>query len=847
MSIVFITGSARSGTTSLLQALGLSKQTKIASEPEPTLNKESRELYDKRLVNPYSVIARDVVPRVANELDKGYVYIEKHVSLVPFIKYLSTFLDCKFIIPVRDGRDVVTSLINWHNQMFPIIYQECKEPVLLGEHASKILANQLGSDPFDYSLPRPLPDDPWFSKWEDFSRFEMVSWYWNFINQYLFQQLKELPSDRYLIIDYTNPTPKCIKQIYDFIGLSDYNESKVLKLLNSHVNSLKDRIGKTGTFPQWAQWTEEQHQRFLDIAFESMAMLDFTDTRRPCPPGFGEWWQKGEPVNPKWYASIYDYRLPSHETFKSWVKDMEAKLGTMNSVIDVGSGIGYGYTEFFQSKNFIGIDLSTQAIQWSNERNTNSRHRYICEDIIQKLPNIQADLVFSQGTIDNVYDMDAFLKAMAKMTQKVLYIANYRGYFGNMNEHRYAWDPKMHVCFNDISARKAIEVLEKEGFQTVVAFPMATHRTDIQSETVIIACRDKIDPNTLIGPHEIYFDYQPYQVKPSNKSLKEVIDQLNINCAYYSTSGLDLANPLRYFKEIANDLHKLNNRNLGKICELATYKEGINTAIRIDLDIDLVTGREMARIAAKARIPLSFYLLHTAPYYGWMQERVFYRNEANVELYLEMQKLGAEIGLHVDPLELYINHNVDGAMAVKEELAWLRSQGIHIQGTSPHNCAPVYGAENFEIFKGRSINNRKFYAKDFTYIPLEVLDESELDLVYEASGATASKKYDKLACQTYLAGLPKGDFLRDESWFRTYILDNPYCTWGYHFNIWLIGREFWVIAGIGIDGRETFLFNVPWKTVQNFMSERDKNEKIVITLHAIYFGQRLKPGDPPLI
>lgn len=88
MTTIFITGSMRSGTTSLLQALGLSRYAQIALEPMPTLNIESRELYEGRLSDPYSILARDVVPRVAKALDKGKVYIEKHISFIPFISYL---------------------------------------------------------------------------------------------------------------------------------------------------------------------------------------------------------------------------------------------------------------------------------------------------------------------------------------------------------------------------------------------------------------------------------------------------------------------------------------------------------------------------------------------------------------------------------------------------------------------------------------------------------------------------------------------------------------------------------------------------------------------------------------
>ena len=848
MTTIFITGSARSGTTSLLEVLGKSKFTQIALEPEPSLNFESRELYEGRLTDPYSVLARDVVPRVARALNNDKVYIEKHVSLVPFIPYLAGLLDCKFLIPIRDGRDVVASLLNWHNQMFPIIYQECHEQPTLGEHARKILENQQGADPFDYSLPRPSADDPWFVNWKHFNRFEMVSWYWAFINRYLFKQIRQLSPDRYLIVNYSQITPKTIQEVYDFIGLPDYNEKEVTELLKGRVNSLEYRIGETGKFPYWPSWPEEQQQRFQDIAFETMTLLGFTESEcRTCPSGFGEWWHEEKSVDANWYAEIYRYRTCSHETFKRWVEKTELTLVPFESVIDVGSGIGYGYSEFFKEKSFTGIDLSARAIRWSNERNTYTQHQYICADIIKNPPSIHADLVFSQATIDNLYDMDAFLRGMAKMTKKILYIVNYRGYFNGMQDHRYVWDPKMRVCFNDISVSRAIDVLYAEGFKTVVAFPMATQREDIKSETVIIASREECDPYGLMAEHELYFDFQPYQVQPSGLSLQMVIDQINLGCAYFSESGLNLANPLEYFRNMLSDLRTISSRHFGTNHALATKQGSVNTAIRVDIDMDLVAAREMARIAAEECIPLSFYILHTAPYYGTIRDGIFYRNEANADLYLEMQQLGAEIGLHVDPLELYLKFGIEGAEAVKTELAWLRNIGLSIRGTSAHNCAPVYGAENFEIFKGRSINKRSFYQRKHTYIPLEILDEQALGLDYEASLATPALHYDPAVRETYLEGLPKGDFIRDERWFRLYILDNPYCNWGYHFNIWLLGKDFWAIAGRGKDKQQTTLhFGVSWKTVKEFLSDLHEEEQVVLVLHGIYLGQRLQAGDPPI-
>ncbi len=144
MSSTFIVGCARSGTTSLLKVLGLSRQAHCLVEPMPNLNIESREMLEARLSDPYDALARHLAPRVGKGLSKRPHYIEKQVSLLPFMKHLDRLFHCKFIIPIRDGRDVVCSLINWHNQMFPCIYQECRERGDLSERAEAVLARQVG-------------------------------------------------------------------------------------------------------------------------------------------------------------------------------------------------------------------------------------------------------------------------------------------------------------------------------------------------------------------------------------------------------------------------------------------------------------------------------------------------------------------------------------------------------------------------------------------------------------------------------------------------------------------------------------------------------------------------------
>ena len=844
MSICFITGCARSGTTSLLRALGLSPHAEVALEPMPTLNQESRDLYDGRLTNPTAVLARDVAPRVAPALDRGKTYIEKHVSLVPFIPYLAELFPCRFLIPVRDGRDVVRSMIDWHTRFMPIIYQECREPTALGPEAKKVLARQKGPDPFDQSLPRPDKHDPWHEAWPKFSRFEMCAWYWDFVTRYVGRAIRKLDPDRYLIVDYTRPTVETIRRCYDFLGIGGFDAQRVGKVLDKKVNSLADRIGQSAAMPGWKDWPAAQTQRFWELAFGGMRELGMAPSRvRPEPPNFGAYWL-GREVDPAAYEKMYDYRKGSQAQFRAWVSKVESAGGLINQPIDVGSGIGTGQTTLFADRNYIGIDLSEQVIRWANERAT-AGHRFIQHDVLKDPNGPTGDLVFSHSTIDNVYDPDEYLRALARRTTRLLYVANYRGFFNGLRDHRIQWDPKMGVCFNDVSPARAREVLEEEGFAAVEVLPFRTGREDVPIETLMVASRRAEDGPALAAGHDVQFPWRPYRIARCPWPLKDLLLVVNRGCASFSAGGLDLANPLSYFVRMADDLAALpDNRTLGTLGDLARREGGVNTAIRVDLDMDIIAARAMARIAGRRSVPMSIYLLPTSSYYGYFADGTFHRHFDCGKIYKELQDAGCEIGLHVDGLEVYLRHGMDGATAVREELDWLRSCGLDVRGTTGHNVASVYGAENFELFAGRAVGGRKAAVKDGTILPLGVLDETALGLDYEGSGGGPPVVADPAAREEYLAGLPRGDFLRNPDWMRTYLVDSPYCKWDYDWNIWLLSKDMWVIGGR--PGRpDNYAFGVTWDQVRDFVSARPRTESVVFTLHAIYLGQREGPDELP--
>ena len=846
MSAVFIVGCSRSGTTSMLEVLKLSSDSHCEMEPFPNLNHESRDLMDGRLSDPYAPLVQHVVPRVAAGLARKPVYVEKQVSLVPFIEYLAKLLNCKFIIMRRDGRDVVSSLINWHNQMFPIIYQECSEPADLSDRPRAILAEQTGPDPFDYSLPRPHKGDPWHEKWPYLTRFEMVTWYWARINEILLEQMAKLDPSRYLVVDYTDPRVPDLKTAYEFAGLDDFEEHRTGQVLARKVNSLKDRGVASPAFPYHDSWSDLHKQRFNDIAFDTMKKVGYTDAEhRPPPPGFGQWWSEEE-QDDEWYKSIYDYRRPLHEMFHRWLLKVEQSVGQLSSVIEVGCGTGHGYTEWLTGRRYVGIDLCPKAIELCRARSTSDGHSFLCCDIIASQPDVRADLVFSHATIDNVYDMNAFLKAMARMATKLLYVTNYRGYSPELGRHRYQWDPNMRVFFNDIAPSEVAPVLRAEGFETVAVFPQRAYRDDVVAETVIVASRAKVPESALLAEHEPYFEHAPYRAQCSGLSVEDVLRNMHAGCHSFCDGVPGLANDLSYFDDVVASIQEMSNIRPGTMADLALGKGGVNLGVRADVDMDIAATVEMALIAGERGFPLSFYLTHTASYYGSFADGVFRRNECLAPFYQALQGSGAEVGLHVDPYAIYLTHGIDGAEAVQAELAWLREQGLTIRGTSAHNAAPLYGVENFEIFAERAIRSEGFVLRNWRFLPLGVLHEGELGLSYEAGDATPAPPdtpQDKR--DAYLRGFPDCDFVRDYNWFRTYILENPYCTWGYSYNIWAIGRDTWTVAGTKPDGTKVFQFKVGWEAVARFLRALGEDETCAMVIHPVYMGLREQPDAWP--
>ncbi len=301
-----------------------------------------------------------------------------------------------------------------------------------------------------------------------------------------------------------------------------------------------------------------------------------------------------------------------------------------------------------------------------------------------------------------------------------------------------------------------------------------------------------------------------------------------------ATCYRSVANPFWYYERLVDELLKIRDLEIVPLCELeaadASGKRIIS--LRHDVDADPVTALRAARHLARRGISGSFFLLHTAPYYGDLFRGIFVRNAQLAEWIKEFVVAGCEIGLHIDPFYFY-GQGVDGAQAVRVELDWLRQQGARIDGVCAHNSAPLYGAESFEIFEGCSARRRVKLLDVDTWVPLQTLRLSQLELNYEANFPLPRAPLNQRDLKNFIE-MPLDDAVQNRRWMRTYLSSHPIFDRDYDYSIWLLGRDRWVIGGHRAQSSR-FLWDLTSQQVLHWFEDPSNiGKKAVMTIHPAY-------------
>jgi hypothetical protein len=254
--------------------------------------------------------------------------------------------------------------------------------------------------------------------------------------------------------------------------------------------------------------------------------------------------------------------------------------------------------------------------------------------------------------------------------------------------------------------------------------------------------------------------------------------------------------------------------------------------LRHDCDADIFTAVRMARFLRDQNVTGSFYLLHTSYYYGEFRDDVFYRHAALDDFVNSLLQTGQEIGLHNDPLHIYLAHGIDGTEAMRAELVYLRSLGASITGVVAHNSALAYGAENFEVFEGLSRDNRNSVEWNGATLPLQNISLEELGLDYEGNYSLPALPEDGSGRAEFHA-FTSANTLRDPRWQKLYFLHNPYFRRSNDVSVWIVARDEWLVAC----HREPMWMKHKLTTDEMLRTVRDLQARsIVVAIHPEYFG-----------
>lgn len=491
---ILIVGCPRSGTTFVSSLLSTSSKVNNNGEPLPNNPKEARYKYDNKILFESFALNKSLFSRIKNFNFKDKIYVEKNINYLPFVKSILQYSNLKIIYVFRDGRDVVPSMINWNNSIFGNFYIEAKDhnqnlTFVAKKNKEKLFEQNNHID--DFGRPRPNKNDPSYGLWSSYNLFQMCSWYWSFTNSFflsIYFNLSKKLKKRVLFFNCTNPTVKDVKKLFVFSGLKYKKDDldKIEKLLNKKIkiNSLKERFNIDNQFPSYKKWSQTEKFQFDIFANNTMKKLNFynENIKRLRPKNYGNIWE-WKKHDHSWYEWMHNSRLPAHEDLINFYSINKKKI---NNVLEIGCGISYFYQNLFKNIKYSGLDISKQNVNFCLNNYKNPKHGYYHGDINQFKNSSKFDLVFSQGTIDNHYDMNEFIKKMISFSKKFVYITAYRGWFPEINDHVYSWDDKHQCCYNSLSIKEVKRELSKIKNIKFSIIPLEIKKKNIQFETKII-------------------------------------------------------------------------------------------------------------------------------------------------------------------------------------------------------------------------------------------------------------------------------------------------------------------------------------------------------------------------
>jgi hypothetical protein len=203
-------------------------------------------------------------------------------------------------------------------------------------------------------------------------------------------------------------------------------------------------------------------------------------------------------------------------------------------------------------------------------------------------------------------------------------------------------------------------------------------------------------------------------------------------------NGVDMKNPIFNYVNLDNFLQHISTSDHFLIVPLRDFKNTTSTdkvvlSLRHDVDDNINAAVKFAYRERKYGITASYFILHTAKYYGKKVGSDFVRKD-NVIYFLKaiQDTFGHEIGFHNDLVTLQLMYEIPSREYLKEELAYLRGNGIDMVGTTYHGspyCSIYHYANSF--FWKEYGDTTQFIKKGFKTIKIEKDSLTTYNFLYE--------------------------------------------------------------------------------------------------------------------
>jgi hypothetical protein len=183
-------------------------------------------------------------------------------------------------------------------------------------------------------------------------------------------------------------------------------------------------------------------------------------------------------------------------------------------------------------------------------------------------------------------------------------------------------------------------------------------------------------------------------------------------------------NPDFNMSQVDSFLYKITSSNRFLIVSLRDFDKTSSTdkvvlALRHDMDANMAACLEMASIEHKYNIRASYFVLHTASYYGNTKFQSFERNNNLIhDLKTIQDHFGQEVGWHNDLVTLQVVYDILPKAFLKNELNYLKSNGINIYGTVAHGspfCYKYHYSNNY-FWEGNTASEKDFFY-NWEYVP----------------------------------------------------------------------------------------------------------------------------------